>query len=311
MIGDQKLPETSNPGRGSDPTRKWGAWDLVVWAGSSLAVFLLLVWLSGWRRPQTPAAAAVAEGESAQQATDGVVSRPESKKLDLPSLPPPEPSIRSFESGGVAIRIQEFLPKGKRKHPAIILLHGSSGPNWELGNAAQQLADKGYAAFVLHYLDRSGMVAVDPGVSDVEFIKWMRTVSDAILFVGKQPQVDPKYVGLLGYSLGGYLALEVAAVDSHVAAVVEYAGGMAPVIRYVVERMPPTLMLHGDADRIYPVEEIHKVERVLKRKKIAFESQIYHGEGHGFKGQAALDAWKRTLAFFDRNLKRPCSRQVI
>jgi dienelactone hydrolase len=54
----------------------------------------------------------------------------------------------------------------------------------------------------------------------------MKTLWDAVSFVSRQPQVDPQRIGLLGFSVGGYLALSASAIDSRIRAVVEFFGGM-------------------------------------------------------------------------------------
>jgi carboxymethylenebutenolidase len=211
-------------------------------------------------------------------------------------------SLSTFESGGRSIQIDQFLPQQDGKHPAVIILHGSNG--WQPGliRPARSLAAHGYIALIVHYMDRSGVGSADQAATNRHFVSWMRTVSDAVAHAQALPQADPGRVGLLGYSLGAYLALETAAVNSRVAAVVDYFGGMSGIIASGLERMPPTLILHGEADNLVPVEEAHRLERLFKAKHIVFESKIYQGTGHGFSGAVADDAWQRTLHFLDRYL---------
>ncbi len=67
--------------------------------------------------------------------------------------------------------------------------------------------------------------------------------------------------------------------------------------------MPPTLILHGDADPLVKVEDAYKLEKALKAKQRVYEIKIYPGQGHGFKGEALTDATRRTKTFLDRYLK--------
>ena len=80
----------------------------------------------------------------------------------------------------------------------------------------------------------------------------MRAVGDAITFASQHASVDANRIGLLGFSLGSYLALSVASVEPRVKVVVEFFGGM-PEELHGFTRMPPVLILHGEDDRVVPV----------------------------------------------------------
>jgi dienelactone hydrolase len=107
---------------------------------------------------------------------------------------------------------------------------------------------------------------------------------------------------LLGFSLGAYLALSVAAVDQRVKAVVDFFGGFPKEMKLFMRRLCPTLILHGDADTTVPVAEAYYLQEILEKKAIPYEMQIYGGAGHGFNGEIWQDARRRTLAFLQRHL---------
>jgi carboxymethylenebutenolidase len=69
-------------------------------------------------------------------------------------------------------------------------------------------------------------------------------------------------------------------------------------------QMPPTLLLHGEADPVVPVGEARKVDGLLERLGIPHELKIYAGQGHSFRGMAQVDALTRTLRFLNRHLKK-------
>ena len=91
---------------------------------------------------------------------------------------------------------------------------------------------------------------------------------------------------------------------TRISAVVEYFGGLPELLAANLEKMPPVLILHGDADQVVPVKEAESLERRLKEKEIPFEVKIYPGQGHGFVGKDALDASRRTLSFLDKHVKK-------
>jgi dienelactone hydrolase len=210
----------------------------------------------------------------------------------------------SFDSGGKNIRLDCFLPTANgQRFPAVIGLHGSGGGNAGMADPANLLAGQGFAVYLLHYFDRTGTIEID-GLQTIfrHFPVWMKTLWDAVSFVARQQQVDPERIGLLGFSLGAYLALSASAIDSRIQAVVEFFGGMPKEMRFFTRRLCPVLILHGEQDKTVPVEEAYHLQQLLEKKQIAYEMQIYPGVGHGFSGETWRDAGLRTLAFLEKHL---------
>jgi carboxymethylenebutenolidase len=217
---------------------------------------------------------------------------------------PVSQSQSSFESGGRPVALDAFLPEGNgQRYPAVIGLHGSAGGHASMADPAAMLAAHGFAVYVLHYFDRTGTTGVaDKQTAIRHFPVWGKTVWDAVSHVERQAQVNPQRIGLLGFSLGAYLALSVASVDSRVKAVVEFFGGFPKEMKFFMRRLCPTLILHGDADPTVPVEEALHLQQMLEKKNVPYEVQIYPGVGHGFKDEVWLDARRRSLAFLQKYL---------
>jgi len=172
-----------------------------------------------------------------------------------------------------------------------------------MSDPARMLAEQGFAVYVLHYFDRTGTTGVaDKQTAIRNFPVWGKTVWDAVSNVERQSHVDPHRIGLLGFSLGAYLALSVAAVDPRVKAVVEFFGGFPKEMKFFMRRLCPTLILHGDADPTVPVEEAHHLQQILEKRNVPYELQIYANAGHGFTGEVWQDARRRTLAFLQKYL---------
>ena len=210
----------------------------------------------------------------------------------------------TFESGGKEIRLDCFLPTANaHRFPAVIGLHGSGGGHASMADPASLLAEQGFAVYVLHYFDRTGTTEIG-GLQTIvrHFPVWMKTLWDAVSFVARQPHVDPNRIGLLGFSLGAYLALSASAIDSRIQAVVEFFGGMPKEMRFFTRRLCPVLILHGEQDKTVPVEEAYHLQQILAKKQIAYEIKIYPGAGHGFTGEIWRDAGLRTLAFLEKHL---------
>jgi len=212
-------------------------------------------------------------------------------------------SIASFESGGRAISYDAFVPDGHGRFPIIVGLHGSGGGHASMGRPAALLASQGFAVFVPHYFERSGTHGVaDKQTAIRHFPVWGKTIWDGITHLQGQPHVDPENVGLVGFSLGAYLALSVAAVDHRVKAVVDFFGGFPKEMKLFMRRLCPTLILHGEQDTTVPVSEAYHLQEMLEKRSIPYELQIYPGAGHGFTGDVWEDAGRRSLAFLQKYL---------
>jgi dipeptidyl aminopeptidase/acylaminoacyl peptidase len=139
----------------------------------------------------------------------------------------------------------------------------------------------------------------------LNFPLWMKTLWDVVSLVANQPSVDGERIGLLGFSLGGYLALSLACIHPRIRAVAEYFGGLPREIHPFMRRLPPTLILHGDADTVVPVAEAYSLQKALEERKVPYEMQIYPGEGHDFTPEVRADADSRMHAFLQKYLAQP------
>lgn len=213
-------------------------------------------------------------------------------------------SQTTFESGGKSIRLDAYLPEGDgRALPAVIALYGSGGGVSGMEQPASMLAGQGFAVFVLHYFDRTETVeAYDKPTIMRHFPAWGKTIWDAVSNVAEDARVDRERIGLLGFSLGAYLALSVSAVDSRVKVVVEFFGGLPKEVKFFMRRLCPTLILHGEADEVVPVQEAYDLQKLLEKKGIPYEMKIYPGIGHGFESETWRDAGLRSLQFLQKHL---------
>jgi carboxymethylenebutenolidase len=220
-------------------------------------------------------------------------------------------SAHPFQMEGQSIAMQCFTPAGEGRHPAVLLLHGSEGMKDErmYRHIAQILAKHGYVALIVHYFERTETKRIEPkDINEKLFAAWMETVRQAVLQAARLPGVDGRRIGLLGFSLGAYLSLAVATeADLPIAAVAELFGGLPEKLRKNVKRLPPTLIIHGDADKTVPVEEALALAKLFQERKRPYEIKIYEGQDHLFQsnllGAAARDARDRTLDFLAKHLK--------
>jgi carboxymethylenebutenolidase len=211
------------------------------------------------------------------------------------------------KSRGKDIVVDIVAPAAPGKYPAVVVLHGrggvGEGKRSGSHHAARDLASAGYVALVPHYFGRNLPDPKNGRKNARSHALWTRAVIDTISYAARRPDVNPRQIGLLGFSNGSWVSLSTAARDRRVSAVVEYYGGYPAWDEINPARLPPVLILHGDADRVVPVEEADKLEQVLKDAGVPYEMHIYPGADHGFRGADRDDALKRTLEFFAAHVK--------
>jgi carboxymethylenebutenolidase len=210
------------------------------------------------------------------------------------------PEALSVDHGGRIIAVTRYAAAGEAPRPGVIVLHGSSG--LDAGRAAyaqhaMTLAENGMDAYLVSYFGaRSGLGCHCPHI-------WAETVADVTAAIRRRPEASGR-VGLLGFSLGGLVAL-ASARDAGVAALVVFYGYMPPEPRPSTEPWPPLLALHGDADGNVPVKLGRElVERARGRGGRA-ELVVYPGEPHALSTWSkdhAADAIGRMIAFFRAEL---------
>lgn len=211
--------------------------------------------------------------------------------------------ITAFQSNDRQVRVDMFVPRDQAHPlPSVILLHGASGigSGQLIYGMAEALAESGFAVFTVHYFD-----AIPSGNRAAPSRYHLRdqVVGDAIDYVASLHFVDPNRIGLFGYSLGAFQALGRASHDGRVRAVVAVAGAMDGRLAGTgISSMPPTLILHGDRDRVVSVNRARQTARVLDAVGAPYELQISNGASHVPRG-AVFDDWmQRAAAFFAENL---------
>ena len=119
-------------------------------------------------------------------------------------------------SDGLSIR--GWFSPGRRR-AGVILVHGLMGNRATLEPEAAVLAHHGYAILLFDLRAE--------GDSDGHLATWgdreQNDVEAALDYVSARPEIDPKRIALLGFSIGGSTVVMVAARDPRVRAVILYA----------------------------------------------------------------------------------------
>jgi carboxymethylenebutenolidase len=140
-----------------------------------------------------------------------------------------------------------------------------------------------------------------------------RDLLAAVQFLKSQKQVDGKRIGGIGWCMGGGYALNLALHEPTLAADVINYGHLATDPAELSKIHAAILGIFGGKDQGIPVDDVRKFEAELKKHGKKVEIVIYPEAGHGFENpnnkagyrpDDAADAWKKTVDFLARTLKK-------
>jgi dienelactone hydrolase len=231
-------------------------------------------------------------------------------------------SAETFPSGGASLPLDVFMPTDGGKAPFVLVLHGSFGMDPPYGadivSFAEALVENGIGAAIPYYLEATGDA---PGYGVVhlleadkitaQHLKWRQACRDALTAMAGDARVDAARMGVLGFSLGGDLALSLG-MDPPAAlpvrGVVDFFGP-THLLDPNWSRLPPTQIFHGSKDHLVNIRHSQLLKAGLeaagRTMGIDFFYEVKAGEDHGFKDPALTQSRDRTVEFFNAILQGP------
>lgn len=233
-------------------------------------------------------------------------------------------------------------PKGLANGTAVIICPGGGYhvllTKREGSDAARAFAKMGVTAFVLKYRLPNDKTMLDKSIGPLQ------DAQQAIKIVrqrAKEWGIDPKKIGILGFSAGGHLASTAGTHFNN--PVIENGEGISvrpdfmllinPVISFtdkighigsrdnllgpspteekiklysnelqVTAETPPTILIHSDADQVVPVANSVEFYRALKENKVSGELHIYAKGEHGFLSAPSFDEWFGRCIFWMKSM---------
>lgn len=193
-----------------------------------------------------------------------------------------------------AIAVTRFAAAGSAPRAAVLVLHGAGGLDVDAApyeRYASAIAMNGIDAYVVRYFRRGTAATCQC------WDTWAQTISDVIAAVSRRPE-STRRIGLLGFSLGSAVAL-AAARDTRVDALVTYGAFLPSDKRAWPDRLPPIVILHGEADESVPLASARELADWARPRSAQVVFHTYPGEGHrqsSWQEPSAADAFNRALA---------------
>lgn len=206
-------------------------------------------------------------------------------------------------------------PPGKGTAPAVVVVHEWWGLNSQIREIARKLGRQGYVAIVpdlyhgqvagdaerAHELSRA--LDEDQAIGDLEAaVAWLRA----------QPRSAKGRIGVVGFCMGGSLSQSLALRAPEISAAVMFYGRPETDPGKLASLRGPLQGHFGAEDGGIAVARVEELRAALGKGGKNAEIYVYPGAGHAFMHEgrpsyhpdAARQAWARTLAFLQKQLKK-------
>ena len=209
---------------------------------------------------------------------------------------------------------QGFLavpPTGKG--PGVLVLHAWWGLNATIKAFCTRLAEAGFVAFApdLYHGKVADTIPDAEALGqalDGNHVQAKAEIANAVLFLNERSDPSDRGLAVIGFSLGAYYALDLAATDSeHIRSVVIFYGTGGGDFSH---SQAAYLGHFAGNDEYEPRSNVDDLEESLRLAGRPVTFHHYSGTGHWFfepdrpqaYNQAAASlAWDRTLAFLKRS----------
>ena len=207
-------------------------------------------------------------------------------------------------------------PKAKGIYPAVLVIAGNKISEEYISNTCAALALAGFVGLapnIFHPLPDdtpSNNEAYNKYIANHTELDRLDDVQAGVSYLRTQPFVSSGGMGVLGFCMGGRMAMLFGARSREIDAVVSFHP--APMEKQELVRLKkvPVQIHHGTADESVAVTETQKTAKMLQAQGTPVEVFLYEGANHGFlaytrpfyKPNAAKLAWTRATKFLHKYL---------
>jgi carboxymethylenebutenolidase len=204
--------------------------------------------------------------------------------------------------------------QGTGKWPGVLVVHENRGLNPYIEDVARRLAVENFLAFAPDGLTSVGGYPGDDEKGGelfrkVDREKMTQDFVAAAQWLKGRPDCTGR-IGVVGFCFGGGIANTLAVrLGSDLSAAVPFYGGQPSAADVAKIKSPLLLHYAGLDERVNAGWPAY--EAALKANHVSYQAYVYENVNHGFHNDttprydeaAAKLAWKRTVDFFNKNLR--------
>ena len=218
-----------------------------------------------------------------------------------------------FARNGVSYEGYLSLPESG-SGPAVVVLQEWWGLVPHIKDIADRFAAAGFVALAPDLY--GGEIATEPEAAGklmmaLNIAETEKALSKAVEALFAHEAVSSSKVGVIGFCMGGQLALFAATVNEKVGAAADFYG-IHPAVKPDFSKLQgPVLGVFAEHDQYAGAVAVAALSAELDQAGKPHEFHTYPGTNHAFfndarpavyNAEAAADAWAKTLAFFKANL---------
>lgn len=219
----------------------------------------------------------------------------------------------AYKSGREVVDGFLSRPTAGNPRPAIVLIHGYRGLDDGQRAVTRRFAQEGFVCLspdlfhgkTFHTPEDCALQKTSLAIP-----RAVEKVVDSVAYLRKLPWVGKKHVAVLGFCMGGGLALYALAQSRAFAAGVIYYQSLFPDPEDIKTITAPLLCHYGTDDPGTTKTEINMFRETLERHKKRYEIEMYEGAGHAFlnnpssKNAANREAADKSVARTAKWLKK-------
>lgn len=209
----------------------------------------------------------------------------------------------------------EARPAGAGSYPGVIVVQEWWGLTDHIRSICDRLAHEGFVAIAPDLYH--GKTTTDPNLAGA----WMAALDKedaigilqgAIHFLQEKEPLYAEHIGVVGFCMGGGLALLLACRTISLKAAIPFYGDLPDPVEQIKNIRCPVLFFAGGKDRWINAEKVERLKQVFQQYGVQGEVRVYPDADHAFFNDtrpevynpaAAQDAWMRAIGLLSRTLK--------
>ncbi len=197
--------------------------------------------------------------------------------------------------------------------PGLVMLHDGWGLTAHIRAQARRFAEQGYYVIAPDLFNRQTAGTLQQAGALIAQVgeAALSHVTAALNALKTHHKCDGR-IGLIGWGLGGDLALRMAVIRDEPGGLVTFYAAPSAVTRAELRALScPLLAIFAGRDPATSPEQVETLRATLEQAPFAHEVTLYPGVGRdffddsrpAFDAEAAEDAWNRALDFLNDNLE--------